>query len=55
MKKCVSNALNSEFKKVSDRSNNFFTIYDRFINERKADRTDQANSPTTIKRYEYKH
>jgi integrase len=42
-----------EFKKTKSISNNFFDVYNRFISEKKNDRTDQANSLTTIKRYEY--
>ncbi|MFB0924563.1 MAG: phage integrase SAM-like domain-containing protein, partial [Vicingaceae bacterium] len=44
--------FNSEFKKVSNKTNDFFTIYDRFLNERKNNKTDQANSYSTIQRYE---
>ncbi len=49
----IREEFNSEFKKISNRSNDFFTIYDRFISEKKNDKTDQANSISTIRRYEY--
>jgi site-specific recombinase XerD len=45
--------FNIEFKKVEKSINDFFKIYDFFVNEKKEDQTDQANSLTTISRYEY--
>jgi len=45
--------FNIEFKKVEKSINDFFKIYDLFVNEKKEDQTDQANSSTTISRYEY--
>jgi len=45
--------FNIEFKKVTKSINDFFKIYDLFLSEKKKDRTDQANTETTIKRYEY--
>ncbi len=41
------------FKKVKPKANNFFDIYDVFLDSKKTDYTDSANSKTTIKRYEY--
>ncbi len=41
------------FKKVKPKANNFFDIYDIFLDSKKTDYTDSANSKTTIKRYEY--
>lgn len=40
-----------EFKKTKPQSNNFFVVYDIFLEMKKIDRTDDANTPSTIKRY----
>jgi len=45
--------FNIEFKKVEKSINDFFKIYDLFVDEKREDQTDQANSLTTISRYEY--
>lgn len=41
------------FKRVKPLSNKFFEVYDLFMNMKKEDQTDEANSETTIKRYTY--
>ena len=45
--------FNIEFQKNTKNSNDFFKIYDLFLKDKKEDNTDQANSASTIKRYEY--
>ena len=45
--------FDKEFKRTSALSKNFFDVYDLFINEKRNDYTDEANSETTIKRYGY--
>ncbi|TYB74259.1 tyrosine-type recombinase/integrase [Bizionia myxarmorum] len=45
--------FNKEFKRTESISTQFFEVYDLFLNEKKNDQTEEANSPTTIKRYEY--
>ena len=45
--------FDKEFKRTSALSKNFFEVYDLFIHEKRNDYTDEANSETTIKRYEY--
>ncbi|MGZ9736619.1 tyrosine-type recombinase/integrase [Flavobacterium sp. GNP002] len=42
-----------EFQKTKTQSKDFFAVYDIFIQMKKNDRTDDANSKSTIKRYEY--
>jgi integrase len=42
-----------EFKKTKSISSKFFEVYDEFLTEKKNDYTEDANSQTTIKRYEY--
>lgn len=49
----VRNEFDIEFKKVSKAINDFFTVYESFLNEKRNNNTDQANSDSTIKRYEY--
>ncbi len=45
--------FNIEFKKVSKNINDFYRVYDLFLQEKNDDQTDQANSITTISRYKY--
>ncbi|WP_457609926.1 tyrosine-type recombinase/integrase [Lutibacter sp.] len=49
----VRTEFDRHFKKVKSLSNKFFDVYDLFINEKKNDKSDNANSQSTIKRYEY--
>lgn len=49
----VRGEFDKYFKKVKTISNKFFEVYDIFITEKKNDKTDNANSLSTIKRYEY--
>jgi len=45
--------FDSEFKRTKAIGNSFFSVYDLFLKEKKDDKTDEANSTSTIKRYEY--
>ncbi|TYC14794.1 site-specific integrase [Bizionia gelidisalsuginis] len=45
--------FDKHFKKVEAISNRFFDVYDLFLKAKKSDFTDNANSSSTIKRYEY--
>lgn len=45
--------FDKEFKRTQAIANDFFSVYDVFIKEKKEDKTDEANSVSTIKRYEY--
>ncbi len=45
--------FDSHFKKVKPNSNNFFEIYNTFIESKKLDFSDQRNSDSSIDRYEY--
>ncbi len=47
----IRSEFEKEFKKTKSLSNNFFLVYDVFLEIKKADRTDQANSVSTLKRY----
>ncbi|MBI9041686.1 tyrosine-type recombinase/integrase [Lutibacter sp.] len=49
----VRDEFDKHFKKVKKNSSKFFEVYDLFIQEKKNDKSDSANSPSTIKRYEY--
>lgn len=42
-----------EFKRTKSVGNRFFLVYDLFIENKLNNHTDEANSPTTIKRYGY--
>ncbi len=42
-----------EFKRTKSISSKFFEVYNIFLDEKRNDYTESANSPTTIKRYEY--
>ena len=45
--------FNIEFKKVSKNTSDFFKVYDLFLIFKKEDNSDQANTESTIARYEY--
>ena len=49
----IRNEFDIHYKKVKPTSNSFFTVYDKFIEGKKDDRSDMANSITTIRRYQY--
>ncbi|WP_318640075.1 tyrosine-type recombinase/integrase [Flavobacterium ardleyense] len=45
--------FNIEFKKVNKNTSDFFKVYDLFLVFKREDNSDQANTETTINRYEY--
>lgn len=45
--------FNIEFKKVTKKTSDFFKVYDLFLKDKREDNSDQANTESTIKRYEY--
>jgi len=49
----IKDEFDIEFKRTKAISNKFFSVYDSFLDMKKNDFTDEANSDTTIKRYEY--
>ncbi|MGS2726532.1 phage integrase SAM-like domain-containing protein [Psychroserpens sp. BH13MA-6] len=49
----IKDDFNVEFKRTKSISSKFFEVYDIFLNEKRNDYTEEANSQTTIKRYEY--
>lgn len=49
----VRSEFDKEFKRTKSVANNFFSVYDIFLQMKRIDRTDEANSTSTIKRYEY--
>ncbi|WP_282043315.1 tyrosine-type recombinase/integrase [Winogradskyella flava] len=49
----IKDDFNVEFKRTKAISSKFFEVYDIFLNEKRNDYTEDANSQTTIKRYEY--
>ena len=49
----LKDEFNVEFKNSVSRANDFFNVYEVFLDEKRADQTDLANSASTIKRYEY--
>lgn len=49
----VKEEFDIEFKRTKAISNKFFDVYDIFLDLKRNDFTDEANSATTIKRYEY--
>ena len=49
----IRNEFDKEFKKTKAGSRDFFVVYDKFMAEKINDKTDKANSTSTIKRYEY--
>ena len=49
----IRNEFDKEFKKTKTGSRDFFAVYDKFMTEKINDKTDKANSTSTIKRYEY--
>ncbi|MCD2259586.1 tyrosine-type recombinase/integrase [Psychroserpens luteolus] len=49
----IKDDFNVEFKRTKSISNKFFEVYELFLTDKKNDYTEDANSQTTIKRYEY--
>ncbi len=49
----IKSDFDIEFKRTKSISSKFFEVYDIFIEEKKNDYTEGANSETTIKRYNY--
>lgn len=49
----IKNDFDVEFKRTKSISSKFFEVYDVFLEEKKSDYTEDANSETTIKRYSY--
>jgi integrase len=49
----MRNEFNNKFKKTKSRSNNFFAVYDMFLDEMIKDKTPDANAKSTIDRYRY--
>ena len=49
----IRSEFDKEFKKTKTGSRDFFAVYDKFMTEKINDKTDKANSTSTIKRYEY--
>jgi site-specific recombinase XerD len=49
----IKEEFDIEFKRTKAISNKFFEVYDIFLELKRNDFTDEANSITTIKRYEY--
>jgi integrase len=49
----VRKEFDKHFKKVKTISNNFLAVYDLFIENKKNDKSDSANSKSTINRYSY--
>lgn len=49
----IKDDFDVEFKRTKSISSKFFEVYEIFLTEKKNDYTEDANSQTTIKRYEY--
>jgi len=49
----IKDSFDVEFKRTKSISSKFFEVYNIFLTEKKNDYTEDANSETTIKRYEY--
>ncbi|WP_282123603.1 tyrosine-type recombinase/integrase [Algibacter mikhailovii] len=49
----VRSEFDKEFKRVEAVSNKFFDVYELFLKFKKNDSSDNANSASTIRRYEY--
>ncbi|WP_373941012.1 phage integrase SAM-like domain-containing protein [Polaribacter sejongensis] len=45
--------FNVEFKKVNKNVSDFFKVYELFLEDKRDDNSDQANTTSTISRYEY--
>lgn len=49
----IKEDFDTEFKRTKAIASKFFEVYDLFLTEKHTDFTEDANSETTIKRYEY--
>ncbi len=49
----IRKEFDKHFKKVKAISNKFFAVYDIFIEQKENDKSDNANSESTINRYKY--
>ena len=49
----IKDDFDVEFKRTKSLASKFFEVYNVFLTEKKNDYTEDANSQTTIKRYEY--
>ena len=49
----IKDDFDTEFKRTKAISNKFFQVYKLFLEDKENDFTDEANAPSTIKRYEY--
>tara|TARA_R110000796_G_scaffold88850_3_gene191804 strand:+ start:11555 stop:12829 length:1275 start_codon:yes stop_codon:yes gene_type:complete len=49
----IKEDFNVEFKRTKAISSKFFEVYNLFLDEKRNDYTEEANSETTINRYEY--
>ena len=49
----IKEDFDTEFKRTKAIASKFFEVYDMFLTEKRTDFTEEANSETTIKRYEY--
>jgi len=49
----IKDDFDIEFKRTKAISNRFFEVYDLFLDMKRSDYTENANSTTTIKRYSY--
>jgi hypothetical protein len=49
----IKKEFDKEFKKVKTDTRSFFIVYDKCLQNKIDDRTDESNATTTIKRYEY--
>lgn len=49
----IREEFNQEFKKSPGKTKDIFIVYDLFLDSKKENKTDTANAPSTIKRYEY--
>lgn len=49
----VKDDFDIEFKRTKSNSSNFFEVYEIFLEEKRNDYTEEANSVTTINRYNY--
>jgi len=47
------NHFDKHFKKTKPKSNRFFEVYEIFLDSKKNDKSGEANTSSTIKRYEY--
>ncbi len=49
----IRSDFDTQFKRTKSIASKFFEVYDLFLRDKKSDYSEDANSQTTIKRYEY--